>query len=143
MNQAERTISPIAQNLFEQVGGGQIALIGGCDTRTGQIAFPRPADDKRFEKVLLPREGTLWSFTIQRFRPKSPPYRGAEAFEPYAVGYVALGETIIVEGRLAGCRFEDLAIGMPMRVGPQAFTTAEGEVLSTFAFYPIDPEQDA
>jgi len=38
--------------------------------------------------VELPPSGTLWSYTVQRFRPKSPPYRGPEPFEPYALGYI-------------------------------------------------------
>lgn len=143
MSQVAHAFPPIAENLFDYVGEEHIALIGGQDRESGQIAFPFPEDDDRFEKVLLPVKGILWSFTIQRFRPKSPPYRGEEAFEPYAVGYVALGSAIIVEGRLAGCEFDDLEIGMPMRVGPQAFTTADGEVLSTFAFYPVAAEEGA
>ena len=40
----------------------------------------------------FPAKARLWSWTVQRFRPKSPPYAGPVAFEPYAVGYVDLGE---------------------------------------------------
>jgi hypothetical protein len=39
----------------------------------------RPVADGLFE-------GPLWTYTVQSFPPKSPPYTGA--FEPYGVGYV-------------------------------------------------------
>jgi uncharacterized OB-fold protein len=46
--------------------------------------------ERRRERRLA-RRGTLWTWTIQCFRPKSPPYAGdAESFEPYGVGYVEL-----------------------------------------------------
>ena len=50
---------------------------------------------------LLARRGTLWTWTVQRFRPKSPPYAGRpEEFEPYGVGYVELPGEVRVEARL-------------------------------------------
>lgn len=115
---------------------GDVALLAGRDRMTGAIAFPLPDDEDRFETVTLPREGRLWSWTVQRFRPKSPPYAGPEAFEPYAVGYVALGEALIVEGRLTGAPIDQFAIDMPMTLVAQAFTRMDGEVRTTFAFAP-------
>ncbi len=128
---------PIADDLFDYVDAdGSIALIGGIERGTGRIAFPFPAQDDGFERARLPREGSLWSWTVQRFRPKSPPYAGADAFEDYAVGYVALGDAIIVEGRLTGAEFGDLRIGMAMRVVPQIFAMADGSQRTTYAFAP-------
>jgi uncharacterized OB-fold protein len=41
--------------------------------------------------VTLPAEGTLWTWTVQRFAPKSPPYvPPADGFRPFALGYVEL-----------------------------------------------------
>jgi uncharacterized OB-fold protein len=41
--------------------------------------------------VTLPAEGTLWTWTVQRFAPKSPPYvPPVDGFRPFAVGYVEL-----------------------------------------------------
>ncbi|RSM37789.1 hypothetical protein DMA12_35650 [Amycolatopsis balhimycina DSM 5908] len=41
--------------------------------------------------VTLPAEGTLWTWTVQRFAPKSPPYvPPAGGFRPFALGYVEL-----------------------------------------------------
>ncbi|GGC13602.1 hypothetical protein GCM10011494_35570 [Novosphingobium endophyticum] len=64
----------------------------------------------------LGREGKLWSYTIQRFRPKTPPYAGPEAFSPWVVAYVELPGETIVEARLVDVAFEDVAIGMSLRL---------------------------
>ncbi len=63
-------------------------------------------------QVRLPRRGKIWSWTVQRFRPKSPPYIGPEDFEPFAVGYVELAGAVIVEARLTNVAFDALKIGM-------------------------------
>ena len=99
------------------------------------MVFPMPpgqaAED--YDTVPLPRTGTLWSWTIQAFLPKSPPYAGTESpetFRPYAVGYVQLGDMLIVEGRLT--RTEDLEIGMQMELDIVPF----GDGLLTYVFKP-------
>lgn len=127
-------VAPIAPHLFTFDADGEPLLQGGRDRETGRITFPAPVDDGRFEIVPLPRTGRLWSWTVQRFRPKSPPYAGPEAFEPYAVGYVQLGDTIIVEGRLTGIPFDALRIDLPMRVIAEPFALATGESRMTYAF---------
>lgn len=126
----------IAEHLFIVEPDGCATLFGGRDKENGRIVFPAPADEERFETILLPRTGTLWSWTIQRFRPKSPPYAGPEAFEPYAVGYVALGNAIIVEGRLTDVAFDGLHIGMAMQVVAERFVLESGEPRLTYAFAP-------
>ncbi len=126
----------IDARLLVRDGQGDVVLLAGRNRMTGAIAFPLPDDEDRFETITLPREGRLWSWTVQRFRPKSPPYAGPEAFEPYAVGYVALGEALIVEGRLTGAPINQFAIDMPMTLVAQAFTRMDGEVRTTFAFSP-------
>lgn len=129
---------PIADDLFREAGG-RIALVASRDRTTGRIVFPaRPESDGRYERISLPTEGRLWSWTVQRFRPKSPPYAGPEAFEPYAVGYVELDGVVIVEGRLTGVTFDRLAIGMPMQVVPLRFEHADGTSRTTFAFAPVE-----
>lgn len=128
------TPEPIAERLLAFDAGKPIALIGGRDRMTGRLVFPCPEDPQRFDAVTLPDLGSLWSWTVQRFRPKSPPYAGPETFEPYAVGYVALGEAIIVEGRLTGIPFEALRIGMAMRLAVETFTHADGATALTYSF---------
>lgn len=90
-------------------------LVGGRDRTTGRIVFPCPADE-RFEPYPLKREGVLWSYTVQRFRPKSPPYEGPEAFEPWALGYVELADEAIVEARIDGVAFDAIQIGMSLEL---------------------------
>jgi uncharacterized OB-fold protein len=52
------------------------------------------------EPTLLPRTGTVWTWTVQRLAPK-PPFRSPDGFVPFAVGYVDLG-AVKVESRLVG-----------------------------------------
>jgi len=124
----------IADGLFTL--GSAPRLVGGRDRTSGRILFPRP-DGDRYEAVELPRFGRIWSWTVQRFRPKSPPYRGPEAFEPFAIGYVQLGDVVIVEGVLTGIDFIDLAIGLDVETVliPFGADTA-GRTILTYAFAP-------
>lgn len=90
-------------------------LVGGRDRVTGRIVFPRPASDG-FDAVPLRRDGTLWSYTVQRFRPKTPPYAGPEAFSPWIVAYVELSGETIVEARLTGVEPAAVTIGMALQL---------------------------
>lgn len=90
-------------------------LVGGRDRATGRIVFPRP-DSDGFDAVPLRRDGTLWSYTVQRFRPKSPPYAGPEAFRPWIVAYVELPGETIVEARLTGVEPDAVTIGMALEL---------------------------
>lgn len=90
--------------------------------------------------MTLGRCGRLWSFSVQRFRPKSPPYAGPETFEPYAVGYVEIPGVVIVESRLTGVSFDALRIGMLMQLTTVPFAEdADGTAVMTYAF---EPAQD-
>jgi len=134
-------IPAIADDLLTPTGDG-VRLRASRDRESGRMIFPpRPEADARFDAVLLPAEGTLWSWTVQRFRPKSPPYAGSDAFEPYAVGYVELDGALIVESRLTGVDFDALQIGMAMRIVPLPFTLADGDVRTSFAFTPAKGAQ--
>lgn len=89
----------------------------------------------------LPSRGTLWSYTVQRFAPKSPPYRGSEPFAPFALGYVELPGALIVEGRLTGVAFDALRLGLPMELTTLPLhTDPDGTIVLTYAFRPA---QDA
>ena len=130
MTQQLDTIDPTVLRID---GGGGVSLLGGR-RGDGRLAFPPPETDPDCREEELPRLGTLWSWTVQRFRPKSPPYAGPEAFQPYAVGYVDLGE-VIVEARLIGS-WEALHIGMAMVLVAETFELADGPDRLTFAFAP-------
>ncbi len=133
---AEKT-RPIAAGLFTE--SPEPTLIGARCRSTGRYLFPSPADgaSENYETVNLSREGVLWSYTVQRFRPKSPPYAGPEAFEPYAVGYIQLPGQLIVEARLTDVDFDHLRCGQAMELTIIPFRTdPDGAVRTTFAFRP-------
>ena len=111
-------------------------LVGGRDRHSGRIVFPLP-DSDGYEPVALEREGTLWSYTIQRFRPKSPPYAGPEAFAPWVVAYVELPGQTIVEARLVDVAPEDIRIGMAVRFAPSALDPDAADPVLIPAFAPV------
>jgi uncharacterized OB-fold protein len=110
-------------------------LIGGRDRESGRVVFPCPPGD-RFAPVPLSRTGTLWSYTIQRYRPKSPPYAGPEAFRPWPVGYVELPGEVIVEARLANVVFEDIRIGMDLELTLVPLDPDAADAVMIHAFQP-------
>ena len=117
-------------------------LIGSRCTRCGVVAFPGQAScpactSQAVEEWRLGRRGSLWTWTIQCFEPKSPPYAGAaEHFEPFGVGYVELPGEVRVEARLTEADPARLRIGMPMEL---VLVPAPGRHDAvTFAFEPVD-----
>lgn len=128
---------PIAPGLID-LSGETPRLIGGRRKRDGKIVFPLPtgAEAANFEPVALQDRGTLWSYTVQRFRPKSPPYTGDDderTFKPYALGYVELTDQVIVETRIETDDFAQLKIGQPMALTLQRFRDDD---TVTYAFKP-------
>lgn len=127
-------MEPIAADLFA-LENGNPSLLGGRDRASGRIVFPLPLDRARFEPVALPREGTIWSWTVQRFRPKSPPYAGPDDFTPYAIAYVELPGAVIVETRLTGFDPAALKVGLPCRL---VIEDLGGK--ASFAFAPLETD---
>jgi uncharacterized protein len=91
---------------------GELHLVGArcnsCGTHTFPVQASCPRCGSDTTAVALPREGSLWSCTVQRTRPK-PPYAGPDEFEPFAVGYVDLGP-LRIESRLEGKAAESWTI---------------------------------
>jgi uncharacterized OB-fold protein len=76
---------------------------------------------------------------VQRFRPKTPPYIGADDdknFKPYAVGYVEFPGQVIAEGRILVDDPSTLRIGLPMKVAVESFPTSTRGEVTTYAFRP-------
>jgi len=112
-------------------------LVAGRHRVSGRLVFPLPSDAETYAPALLPRNGYLWSYTVQRFAPKSPPYAGPQPFAPFAVGYVELPGALIVEAPLTDVAFTDLAIGMPVELAIVPLRTdPDGTVVTTYAFRP-------
>jgi len=118
---------------------------GSCATVTfpSQSSCPR-CNSEDMELIELPDKGTLWTFTTQGFRPKSPPEGGylgndtEETFEPYAIGYIELADHCKVESRLAGAELDEFQIGMEMELAIVPFRKDDaGNDVMTFAFRPV------
>ncbi len=140
---------PVAEGLFTWPSEAP-QLIGGRCTTCGTVTFPRQLGCPRctasdIVDELLPRRGRLWTWTIQGFLPKNPPYAGpetAKTFVPYGVGYVELGDAVKVETRLTSADPDELRIGMEMELVVIPFTRdADGRDVMTFAFAPAREEQ--
>ena len=125
---------PIADGLFTAETPPR--LIGGRDRATGRIVFPCP-DDAGFEAWPLGRTGTVWSWTIQRYRPKSPPYAGPAAFAPWPVAYVALPGETIVETRLVDVAFDQVRIGMAVELTQTVLDPHAADPILIHAFRPV------
>lgn len=124
----------IASNLFASITPP--LLWGGRNRETGRLVFPLPTDSE-YERVELPTRGRLWSFTVQRFAPKSPPYASDGPFTPFALGYVELPGALIIESRLAGVSFDGMYLGQNMRLTTLLIRTdADDCQVLTFAFRP-------
>jgi uncharacterized OB-fold protein len=117
-------------------------LIGSRCRRCGVVAFPRQdscaaCTSDHVEERRLGRRGTLWTWTVQCFAPKSPPYAGAaEDFEPFGVGYVELPGEVRVEARLTEADPARLRIGMPMELVLVPAPGPDGAL--TYAFSPAE-----
>ena len=67
--------------------------------------------------IALSAEGTLWTWTVQRYAPKSPPYvPPPEGFRPFAVGYVELPERVRIAAVLDTADLDTIRIGTPVRI---------------------------
>ncbi|MCZ4589269.1 OB-fold domain-containing protein [Rhodococcus opacus] len=90
--------------------------------------------------VELPSAGTLWSYTVQSFRPKRP-FLGPDDFVPFGVGYIDLGP-VIVEGRLTVNDPDQLEIGDSMTLTTMVnHRDADGSEVLTYAFGPGSTEE--
>ena len=118
------------------------SLIGSRCTDCGEHAFPsqdacRACSGQNMAIADLGSEGTLWTWTVQSFMPKTPYHTDEtpETFRPYGVGYVELACGLKVESRLKENTPDELKIGMPMKL--EIITVrkdGEGSDLLTFQF---------
>lgn len=135
---------PVAAGLFEGTGAAA-RLLGTRCAACGTLYFPRapacrnPAcTDGELQDVRLPRDGRLYSYTVQAYRP--PPLFRMDAWAPYALGLIDLPGGLRVMGMLAGYPPQDLHIGMPVTLGTGAlYRDEQGRDVLTYQFCPIRP----
>ena len=143
MMTATASARPIAEGLFTWPAE-EPALLGSRCQDCGRAAFPPQQGcaaccSTNVEVEELPRRGTLWTYTVQRFMPKRPYNSGEtpETFTPYGVGYVELPGGVRVEGRLTENNPDKLQIGMEMDLVFLPFRTDDdGSEVINFAFQP-------
>jgi uncharacterized protein len=143
----QRDFTPVADGLIAGTAD-EPHLIGSACRSCGTVTFPRQASCPRCtsedtEERRLGRRGTLWTWTVQCFPPKSPPYAvpPGEDFESYGVGYIELPGELRVEARLTESDPARLRIGMPMEL---TLIPAPGDAGTvTFAFRPVEDEEEA
>ena len=123
------------------MSSGTTRLVGGRCSACSAVMFPlrkrcAACAGGRVDRMLLPSRGTLWTYTVQRFMPPSPPYRDStENFTPFGVGYVQLDDLVRVESRLIGDP-ETFRIGMEMQLVPLLDIDSE----PIYAFAPVPEE---
>ena len=87
----------------------------------------------------MPRRGTLWTWTVQRFMPK-PPYRSTATeatFEPFGLGYVELPGTLRIETRLLENDPQRLRIGADVELAFYTqYVEPDGTEVVNYAFRP-------
>ena len=143
MDPDDAVARPVGAGLFTWPDD-QPQLIGSRCADCGAVTVPEQRSCPRCTSTnvarhLLSRTGTLWTWTIQGFRPKSPPYEGPAEFEPYPVGYVELPGEVKVETLLVDVTPAQLRIGMEMALTIIPFhSSTTDEPLVTFAFRPVD-----
>jgi uncharacterized OB-fold protein len=83
--------------------------------------------------VTVNGDGTIWSYTVQRFAPKAPPYvpTGNE-FEPFVVAYIQTSDGIRIEGIVEDIAVDEVRIGAQVRLisitdVPRFVPTSTGE----------------
>ena len=136
---------PVSEGVFTWPSD-EPRLLGSRCVTCGNHTFPVQSGCPKCtgtetEVVELARRGTLWTWTVQGFPPKAPPYAGdadPKTFRPFGVGYVELPGEVKVEARLTESDPERLHIGMEMElvIVPLA-TDADGNEVVTYAFQPV------
>lgn len=137
------TTVAVADGIFA-ITDGQPRLLGSRCLGCNNHMFPRQNGCPKCmsgeqEDVELATSGTLWTWTVQAFPPKAPPYLGpvGDAFVPYGVGYVELEGEVRVEARLTESDPDKLVIGMPMHLVVEPLCIDEdGNQVVTYAFAP-------
>lgn len=135
---------PVAEGVFTWPAENP-TLIGSrcveCDNHMFPVQDSCPrCSGHRTEIIELERRGILWTWTVQGFPPKAPPYVGdvdPSSFRPFGVGYVELPGQLKVESRLTESDPSRLEIGMEMELVIVPLSKDdEGNEIVTFAFAP-------
>jgi len=97
------------------------ALVGSRCAGCAVTVYPAdpscPRCGEGTSAVTLSIRGSLWTWTVQRYAPKSPPYVAPPAgFRPFAVAYVELPEQVRIAAVVDTTDLDSLRIGGPVRI---------------------------
>jgi len=132
-----KTRVPVIDGLFREDDDGDAHLLGGRCPACGAYFFPKQwsfcrnptCSGGELDDVELSTQGTLWSFTDNRYAPP-PPYPAREPFEPYGVAAVELSdEKVIVLGQVArDTDLTKLSVGDSMELVVEPLYETDDEV---------------
>ncbi len=133
---------PVVQGLFEGQGDSTRLLASRC-RGCGSVYFPRSLScrhprctDKAPQDIPLGPQGTLYSFTVQAYRP--PALFAMDNWAPYALGLVELPEGLRVMAMLTGRAPQDWRIGEPVVLTTGVLhRDREGRDVLTYQFRPV------
>jgi uncharacterized protein len=88
----------------------------GCAVTVYPAAGACPRCGLGMAPIGLSTVGSLWTWTVQRFAPKSPPYvPPPSGFAPFVVGYVELPDGVRVAA-VIDADLDAIRIGAPYRI---------------------------
>lgn len=136
---------PVVQGLFTGQGDATRLLASRC-RGCGSVYFPRSLScrhprcaDKQVEPIALGPRGTLYSYTVQAYKP--PPLFEMDDWAPYALGLVEFPEGLRVLAMLTGLAPPDWRIGMPVHLTTEPLRRdAQGQPVLTYKFRPLTEE---
>lgn len=134
-------LNPVVPEALD-LSGETPALVASRCPDCGTVYYPRsdtcrnPACEGAPQPERIAGEGTLYSYTIQHYKP--PDLFGMEAWEPYALGLVDMPHGVRVMGKIAGIPFDALEIGMPVRLSAETLSETDGEALVTHVFRAVE-----
>ena len=94
---------------------------------------------EKMEELILSNKGSLWSYTILRYKPPGD-YKGpSDPYQPFAEGLVELPEGIRVLAPLTERDFDKIKIGMPLElVVEKLYTDDDNNEVIAFFFKPAE-----
>lgn len=143
-NHADTALVPVVEGLFEIVGNSPLLLgtqCASCGTQYFPQAFSCRNPDCAEKQILparLASQGTLNSYTLQRYQPPSM-FRWDD-WRPYLIGVADLGHGVQVMGILKVTDPDEVAIGMPVRLVLHELYEDGGNAVVTYAFAPEPTE---
>lgn len=136
------SLKSLGENIYKS-DRDRVVLLASRERTTGKVTFPAMNCDQvdRDELIEISGVGRLWTYTVQRFKPKFPFDDGKadSEFIPYIVGYVSFEEyDLIVEGRIVNVDPSELKIGQEMSICSAVIAKLQGHDIELYAFAPLN-----